>query len=140
MDLAISDINYLAVVAGVVVNMIVGGLWYSPLLFAKPWMAETGITMEAISEDKAGMIRGYAVSVIASVAIVFAMSVLVEATDASGATDGLLIGLLAGIGFVATTQAANYAFESRSVRVYAINVGYPVSSFLAIGLLLALWR
>jgi hypothetical protein len=140
MDLAISDINYLAVVAGVVMNMIVGGLWYSPLLFAKPWMAETGINMDAISEDKAGMIRGYVVSVIASIAIVFAMSVLVEATDASGATDGLLIGLLAGIGFVATTQAANYTFESRTLRVYAINVGYPVSSFLAIGLLLALWR
>jgi hypothetical protein len=140
MDLAISDINYLAVVAGVVMNMIVGGLWYSPLLFAKPWMAETGINMDAISEDKAGMIRGYVVSVIASIAIVFAMSVLVEATDASGVTDGLLIGLLAGIGFVATTQAANYTFESRTLRVYAINVGYPVSSFLAIGLLLALWR
>ena len=140
MNLAISDINYLAVVVGVVVNMIAGGLWYSPLLFAKPWMAETGINMEAISEDRAGMIRGYAASVIASIAIVFAMSVLVEATDASGAADGLLIGLMAGIGFVATTQLANYAFESRSVRLYAINVGYPVASFLAIGLLLALWR
>lgn len=140
MNLAIADINYLAVVVGVVVNMIAGGLWYSPLLFAKPWMAETGISMEAISEDRAGMIRGYVASVIASIAIVFAMSVLVEAADASGAVDGLLIGLMAGIGFVATTQLANYAFESRSVRLYAINVGYPVASFLAIGLLLALWR
>ena len=140
MNVAISDINYFAVLVGVVMNMITGGLWYSPLLFARPWMAETGITMESISEDRAGMIRGYVASVIASIAIVFAMSVLVEATDASGAVDGLLVGLLAGIGFVATTQLANYAFESRTVRAYAINVGYPVVSFLLIGLLLALWR
>ena len=33
-------LNYLAVlVAGIVIFMI-GGLWYSPVLFAKPWMAQ----------------------------------------------------------------------------------------------------
>ena len=51
MELAFSGINYLAVLAGVVVNVVAGALWYSPLLFANPWMAETGISMEQINEN-----------------------------------------------------------------------------------------
>jgi|GEM_PF-2033772 len=52
-ELAFSDINYLAVPAGVVVNMVAGASAsrYSPLLFANPWMAETGISMEQINEN-----------------------------------------------------------------------------------------
>ena len=51
MELAFSDINYLAVLAGVVVNMVAGALRYSPLPFANPWMAETGISMEQINAN-----------------------------------------------------------------------------------------
>ena len=51
MELAFSDINYLAVPAGVVVNMVAVALRHSPLLFANPWMAETGISTEQINEN-----------------------------------------------------------------------------------------
>jgi len=30
-------VNYLAVVVAAVVAFVMGGLWYSPLLFGKPW-------------------------------------------------------------------------------------------------------
>ncbi|MBI2935798.1 MAG: DUF1761 domain-containing protein, partial [Chloroflexi bacterium] len=43
-----SEINYLAVIVGVVLNMVAGALWYSPLLFARPWMKEVGMTEEDI--------------------------------------------------------------------------------------------
>ena len=51
MELAFSDINYLTVLVGVVVNMVAGALRHSPLLFANPWMAETSISMEQINEN-----------------------------------------------------------------------------------------
>ena len=57
MEMAFSDINYLTVLVGVVVNMVAGALWCSPLLFANPWMAETGISMEQINENTPRLIR-----------------------------------------------------------------------------------
>jgi len=35
-------VNLLAVLVAAVATMIVGFLWYSPLLFAKPWMTLMG--------------------------------------------------------------------------------------------------
>src|SRR5437868_3361495 len=32
------SINYLAVIICAIIFMIIGFLWYSPILFAKPWM------------------------------------------------------------------------------------------------------
>ena len=40
MDL--SQINYLAVGVAALSSFLIGGLWYSPILFAKAWMREAG--------------------------------------------------------------------------------------------------
>ncbi len=40
------EVSYLAVIVAALSAFLLGGLWYSPLLFAKPWMAAAGITEE----------------------------------------------------------------------------------------------
>ena len=139
MELDLADVNYLAVIAAIAVNMIVGAVWYSPLLFARPWMAANGFTEEQIKAQGSAT-RGYIVSVIASIVIAFAIALFAQATGADAAIDGLLLGLAAGVGFVATTSAANYIFESRPLKLYLINAGYPVVSFTLIGLLIGAWQ
>ena len=85
------------------------------------------------------MIRGYIVAVLASIVIAMALATLIQST---GATDleGLTIALVAGVGFVATTLAASYAFEYRSLKLYLMNAGYPVISFAIIGIVLGFWQ
>ena len=80
------------------------------------------------------------VSIFASVNIVITLAMIVHLTGASNAAGGVLLGLLAGVGFVAATQLPNYMFESRSLKIYVINVGYPVVTFTTIGLLLTVWQ
>ena len=139
MSIEFSDINYLAVLVGVVINMFAGAMWYSPILFAKPWMAKTGISLEYIQEHEQQAYKGYAVSIVASIMITLTLAILVQLAGATTAADGLTLGLLAGIGFILTTQAANYTFESRPIKLYLINAGYPAVTFVVIGILLALW-
>jgi hypothetical protein len=43
-------INFLAVVVAAVAAFIIGGLWYSPLLFAKPWVNAHGYSEEQVKE------------------------------------------------------------------------------------------
>ena len=36
-------INLYAIAAAVVANFVIGGLWYSPLLFVNPWLRMSGV-------------------------------------------------------------------------------------------------
>ena len=61
MNIDLGDINYLAVVVGIIVTMAGGALWYSPFVFANIWMAENGFTKEQL--EQTGMAKqGYIVS------------------------------------------------------------------------------
>ena len=140
MTVDFSSFNYLAVAVAVVLNMVAGAFWYSPVLFAKPWTRLTGITNETVAQRRSETYRGYAIAAVASIVIVMALAILVQLTGATTALDGLVLGLLGGVGFAATSQAASYAFEFRPLPLYLINVGYSVIANGAIGVLLALWR
>ena len=137
MEMDLGNINYLAVVVAVLINMVGGAAWYG--ILANPWMAEVGLTKEAIEADRAGMIRGYVIAVIASIVIALTLALFVEATGATG-VEGLTLGLAAGIGFVATTVGSMSAFEKRSLKLYVINAGYPVIMFGIIGVMLGYWQ
>ena len=54
MQNAFQNLNWLAIIVAAVSAFILGGLWYSPLMFAKRWMKETGITEESTKNNKYG--------------------------------------------------------------------------------------
>ena len=139
LEIELGDINYLAVLVAIVINMLAGALWYSPLLFAKPWMALNDLTEETIREQ-GGATKGYIVSIIASIVIAFAIALIAETAGVDDPAGGALLGLVAGLGFVATTFASSYIFESRSLKHYLINAGYPVASFVLMGLIIGAWQ
>ncbi len=82
MEFALGNINYLAVLAAIIVNMGVGAIWYSPLLFANPWMAMNNFTEEMIRKQGSAA-RGYIISIIASILIAFALVWVAEISGAS---------------------------------------------------------
>ena len=141
MEFDFGELNYLAIVVGVVINMVLGALWYSPVLVGKPWMAAAGITAEDIEEaGKGEQYKGYAVAVVVSIVLVFVLALLTRNLGIDEPLDGLVLGLVAGIGLVAASQAPNYSFEGRSLRLFLINLGYSVVGFAIIGVLLAVWQ
>ena len=46
--------NVWAVLAAAIASMILGGLWYSPLLFANAWMRASGVTEEKAKNGEHG--------------------------------------------------------------------------------------
>lgn len=133
-------LNYLAVLVAAVLNMAIGALWYSPALFGKSWMALAGFGHGDAEGRASGAPRAYALTFIGSFLMAYATARIVWYAQAQSALTGAAIGLLAWLGFVATTHAANYLFEGRPVRLYGINTGYPLVSLLVMGALLATWR
>jgi len=137
---ALSHINWLAVLLAAVVNMVLGGLWYSPVLFANAWMRENNLTEEAIRARGKEANRGYIIASVGSLVAALILALLAEHFPLDGPVHGALLGLLVGIGGVATAVAAHYAFEGRSMRLYAINVGYSVVGMVLMGAIIGAWR
>jgi hypothetical protein len=126
------DVNLLAILAATVANIILGIIWYSPALFGKSWMDLIG---KRNSELHRSTIE-YAGSFLAALAAAYVLALLVEATQSNSIEAGALLGLIIGLGFIATSTAVNYMFEKRPMRLYLITVGYHVLSLVFMGAIL----
>jgi hypothetical protein len=130
-----ADINWLAVVVAALVPMVLGALWYSPALFARPWLRAVGRTMEELS----GARIGYALSAVAALVTAAVLAYVVDWAGAGSFGDGLLTGAVVWLGFVATVLAVTTYFGGRPLALWAINAGYQLVSYALMGAILAAW-
>ena len=127
-----STLNFLAIGVSALSSFVLGGLWYSPLLFGKVWMKETGITEEAVKNQNGAKVFGFAF--IASLIIAFNLAMFLGST--STLKTGMFYGFLAGFGWVTMSFAINDLFEQRSFKLFAINAGYHTTGITIMGAIL----
>ena len=137
MDLTIqfSEINWLSVIVATLAAFGIGGLWYSPLLFAKVWQKELNLSDDSIKNANMGMIFGMAFILNFIAAIVLDMFIGKDATLISG----MLKGLLVSIAWITTALGINYLFARKSFKLFLIDSGYFVTFFIVMGAILGVW-
>ena len=135
------DINYLAVLVASVVAFALGALWYSPVLFAKPWMAAIGKTAEEIKAEQEGqsMAVTYGLTFVAWLVTAFVLAHFVDYTVSTTIAGGLQTGFWTWLGFMITYEVIHGLFEGRDMRLYFINSGYHLVAMLIMGGVLAAW-
>ena len=136
-------VNLWAVLVSAIATMVVGFVWYSPALFANPWMKLMGLDpsdKEKIAELQKSAGPSYFMSLIASVLAAFVLGKLITVAGFSTAVDGLKIGLVVWLGFVTTVQFTNALFMRQKNRLYMINTGYQLVCYLVMGAILGAWR
>ncbi len=121
-------LNWLAILVAAISTMVVGFLWYSPILFAKPWMREMGYDLT----DKARMEEMKKSA--------FTLALFLHWTHAEGLHFGLMVGFHVWLGFVATVQFTGALFMKQSMKLFAINTGYQLVCYLVMGAILAVWQ
>ena len=129
------DINYVAVIVAAIVPMVLGALWYSPALFARPWMRAVGRT----EDELGGMALGYVVSAVAAVLSSYALARIERWAEVDDLWNGALVGLLAWVGFVAGLLAVTTYFGGRPRTLWVINAGYQLVSLVVMGAILGVW-
>jgi len=135
-------INLLGVLVAAVSTMVVGFLWYSPLLFAKPWVREMGYDMNdkaKMEEMKKSAGPAYAGSFVASLLSAFMLALFLHWTRTENWQFGALIGFHVWLGFVATVQLTGVLFMRQSMKLFAINTGYQLVCYLVMGAILGAW-
>jgi hypothetical protein len=131
------NINHWAVITCAILNLVVGGIWYSPLLFYKAWMKENKFTEGDLK--KSNPIRTYGLTFVFSVLISYNLAFFL-ADPKTDAVWGMTAGFLAGFGFSALIFSIVALFEQRSWKYILINGGYITVYFTIIGLILGGWR
>jgi hypothetical protein len=130
------ELNWIAVALCAVSSLVIGGLWYSPVLFARQWQSAAGLSDDQAQGGNMAVILGGAFLLSLLAAAVFSMFL---GTDMSvGAATAA--GFAAGLCWVAASYGINYLFERRPLRLWLINGGYHVLQFTAFGLILGLMR
>jgi hypothetical protein len=130
------EINVWAVLAAGVSSMVLGGLWYSPVLFGKARSAASGVTEAQQRSANMAKVMGTAFVLAVIGAAVFAM--FLGPRPALGFATAA--GLSAGLCWVAGSFGINYLFEQRSMRLFLINGGYHTVQYTLIGAVLGLWH
>jgi hypothetical protein len=132
-------VNYLAILACGIVFMVVGALWYSPLLFGKPWMKAMRKNQEELKEMQKGVWKSYIMNLIGALVMAFVLAHIIQYAQADTALKGAQTGLWMWIGFVITTSLGGVLFEERPKALYFIHNGYQLVSLVLMGVILAVW-
>lgn len=132
----ILKINYLAVVAGVVISQAFPAIWYS--IFSDKWMAANNLTMEAIKGSDSPV--NYLISTLAGAITVVTMAYLYKRMKVNSAFEGLMWGLLLGFAFIYTDDITVNMFSMRPYTLTLINGGGSTITAGLVGLVLGAWR
>jgi hypothetical protein len=136
-------VNLWAVLVCAIATMVLGFLWYSPMLFANPWMVLMGYDPNdkaKIAEMQKSAGPSYAMSAVAGLLSAFVLGKLIAVAGATTALDGLKIGLVVWLGFVTTVQFTNALFSRQRNKLYLINTGYQLVCYVAMGAILGAWH
>jgi hypothetical protein len=136
-------VNLWAVLVCAVATMLVGFLWYSPALFANPWMRLMGYDPNdkaRIAEMQKSAGPSYGMSFIASILSSLVLAKIIMIANVTTPLYGMKIALAIWLGFVTTVQLTNSLFMKQPAKLYMINTGYQLVCYLASGAILGAWQ
>jgi hypothetical protein len=81
----------------------------------------------------------YAMSFVCSLIAALVLSKIVHIATVNSALHGAKLGAGVWLGFVTTVQLTDALFGKKPFKLYLINTGYQLVSFLAMGAILAVW-
>jgi uncharacterized membrane protein len=129
------DLNYVVPFIAAIVSMGLGFLWYSPFVFGKPFMKESGMTQESMDEymrngGKEKMVKTYALTFISSVLSAIIISGLLYSLVIVGIWGYVFIAFSLWLAFSFPVGLNHVLFGKDSVTYLAITSGYQFVSIV----------
>jgi len=136
------SVNLWSVLVAAIATMAIGFLWYSPILFARPWMVLMGYDPDdkaKLAEMQKGAGKLYGISFVAGLVAAFVLSKIIFGLAINSALYGLKVGFAVWLGFVATVQLTDSLFSKKPAKLFLINTGYQLVYYLAMGAMIGAW-
>ena len=135
----VPHVNYLAVLVSGIAIFILGGLWYSPLLFAKRWVALMDKTEEDLKATASGP-WAYVVVFLCGLLTALALAVILNHFSPVTIPRAIGLAVVCWIGFAAATSFGTALFSGQKRALWLINSAYNLVAFVVAAIILAAWR
>lgn len=136
-------VNYLAILVGAILSMVIGAIWYGPL-FGKKWMEIIGVSTQDPEANKKMQKAYMPMYVVQFVLTLFQVLVLAHLVADTKIVGGLERSIWIWAAFVIPTMAGavmwtNEQSKNKWARFF-IQGGYQLAVFIVFGLLLQYWK
>jgi hypothetical protein len=137
--MSLLQVNWLAVMAGAIISIVLGFLWYGPF-FGKIWL---GI-METKMGKKRDQMRGsggvYVLTLIAALVGAYVLDLIIRRFGITEWYKGLGYGALVWIGVGAASSLSNAIFENKPYSLWLLYGLYQLVIYAGLGALFTVWR
>ena len=133
-------VNYLAVLVAAVVVFVLGWLWYSPLLFFKPWMRLRGMDPAAAMSGAKMPAGKLAIEFARCFVLAFVIAHVIGALHIHNGLVAAHVGVLLWLGFPVVLLTGSVIWDNVPWKVAAIHAGDWLVKLLVIPIIVSLWR
>lgn len=133
------DINFFAVLLAAISAMILGAVWYSPLLFGKKWMKLMNKNEGELNKMKKSVRKAYGVTFVGAIVMAYVLAYIIGLLEVGTVFAGVQTAFWVWLGFVATTSLGGVLFEARPRDLYFINNAYHLASLILMGIIIGVW-
>jgi hypothetical protein len=142
MTLDLNGINWIAVIVATVIYFLLGAVWFAPQTpIGRAWMSASGYRSPTSGTSSTNLF--YIIPAATSFVAVLATALIARATGTDTVTEGIILGLVVGVGYAATVMMTTAAFEFSKPRQWTwgiIDASYHLVGLLIAAIILAIWR
>lgn len=129
-------INYVAVIIASIVAMILGILWYGPIL-GKPWKKLNGFTDKKMSEMPLSQKQAILIGFIKTIILFSLFAVIIKSIGYVNITDAIITAILVWL-LLAMYALNSFIWEGKNLKLILINVGYDLVALLVGAIIIVL--
>ena len=132
-------VNYLAVFVAAVAVFVLGWLWYSPLLFYKPWMRLRGLDPVAAMAGAKMPAAKLLIESVRCLVLAYAVARFVALVGVGSWMGAVHFGLFLWIGFPVILLTGSVLWENIPWKVAAIHAGDWLVKLLVVPIIVTVW-
>ncbi|MBL4694183.1 DUF1761 domain-containing protein [Candidatus Gracilibacteria bacterium] len=133
------EVNYLALLVASAAAFVAGALWYSPMLFGKAWMKETGITAADAKKNCKNPAMTYGIAFLSNVVTAYVLWYFMGMLEIVGSEAAAMLAFWIWLGFMAMKDLGGMLWEGSSFNLFLINTSHRLVNLVIMALIFANW-
>jgi hypothetical protein len=131
-----ADLNWLAILVATLAWFAFSAVWYSVPPLSNAWQKAAGVDASAEGPSLTSLfiptLIGYFVTTIV-------IALLVRAIGAAEVVDGIILGIVLGVGFGAVGALVNQIYERKGATYWVINGMNAIIAYMIVAVIVTVW-
>ncbi|MFH0971381.1 MAG: DUF1761 domain-containing protein [Candidatus Micrarchaeota archaeon] len=123
----------MAVIVATVFHIVLGLIWFHPKLFGNKWTKLTGKDLKPNSTYLVLGIFGHFI-------MSLVLAILIKFANSGSGFEGLIIGLIAWIGFIVPLEIGELIWEKIPFKLFILRIGNQFVGMALTGFILGAWQ